>query len=137
MATSFEKSLSLLIDASAEVLAGDGYPEPGQASIKVFFANGTRLRAEYWRLIVDDKAGISSFDHQQKYGLRVPIDAVQSLCEILQDKRVTNVLLDQKTGDLHFEFGGSITLQVLNFTGYEIWEINFPDGTVEYSNYAK
>jgi hypothetical protein len=32
---------------------------------------------------------------------------------------------------------GRITLQVLNFAGYEIWEIEFPDRTGEYSNYAK
>jgi len=32
---------------------------------------------------------------------------------------------------------GDLKLQILNFTGYEIWEIRFPDGTGEYSNYAK
>jgi hypothetical protein len=137
MAANFEKSLSLLRGVSAEVSTGDEYPETGQASIKLLFANRTRLRAAYWRLIADDKAGMSSFDHQQKYGLPVPIDAVKSLCEILQDKPVTNALLDRRTGDLLFEFGGGTTLQVLNFTGYEIWELNFPEGTVEYSNYAK
>lgn len=137
MVANFEKSLSDLREASVDVLPGDGYPEPGQASIKLLFANGTRLRAEYWRLVIDGRAGISSFDHQQKYGLPAPIDAVRSLCEILQDKLVTNAFLDHKTGDLLFEFTASITLQVLNFTGYEIWEINFPDGTGEYSNYAK
>ena len=119
------------------MLAGDGYPEPGQASIRVLFANGTRLRAEYWRLVISGKAGLSSFDHQQKYGLPAPIDAVKSLSETLQGKLVTHAFLDRKTGDLLFEFAGAITLQVLNFTGYEIWEINFPDGSCEYSNYAK
>ncbi len=133
----FEKSLSNLREASVEVLPGGGFPAPGQASIKLLFANGTRLSAEYWRLVIDGRAGISSFDHQQKYGLPAPIDAVKSLSEILQDKPLTNALLDYNTGDLLFEFAARITLQVLNFTGYEIWEINFPDGTREYSNYAK
>ena len=27
--------------------------------------------------------------------------------------------------------------QVFNFTSYEVWEICFPNGTGEYSNYAK
>lgn len=137
MVANFEKSLSDLREACVDVLPGDGYPEPGQTSIKLLFANGTRLRAEYWRLVIEDRVGISSFDHQQKYGLPAPIDAVRSLREILQDRLVTNAFLDHKTGDLLFEFTGSITFQVLNFTGYEIWEINFPDGTGEYSNYAK
>ena len=66
-----------------------------------------------------------------------PIDAIKSLCEMLQDKLVTNAVLDHTTGDLLFEFAGSITLQVLNFTSYEIWEIHFPNGTGEYSNYVK
>jgi hypothetical protein len=26
---------------------------------------------------------------------------------------------------------------VFNFTGYEVWEIHFPDGTGEYSPYAR
>jgi len=107
------------------------------ASLELLFANGTRLTAEYWRLVIDGAAGISSFDHQQKYGLPAPIDAVKNLCETLRDKLVTNALLDQKTGDLLFDFDGNITLQVLNFTGYEIWHIHFPDGTGEYSNYVK
>jgi hypothetical protein len=109
----------------------------GQASIQLLFANGTRLRAEYWRLTVGGKAGISSFDHQQKYGLPTPIDAVKTLRETLQNKSVTNAFLDFKTGDLLFEFAQDVSLQVLNFTSYETWEISFPDGTGEYSNYVK
>ena len=64
------------------------------ASIELFFANGTRLEAEYWRLVVDGKAGISSFDHEQKYGLPAPIDAVVTLREAIQNNLVTNAILD-------------------------------------------
>jgi hypothetical protein len=136
MVVNLEKPLSDLRGASAVVSPGNGYPEPGMASVQLLFANGTRLTAEYWRLIMDGKAGISSFDHQQKYGLPAPIDAV-TLREALQDKLVTNAFLDHKTGDLLFELAGNITLQVFNFTSYEIWQISFPDGTEEYSNYVK
>jgi hypothetical protein len=107
------------------------------ASIELLFANGTWLEAEYWRLVIDGKAGISSFDHQQKYGLPAPIDAVNTLRGTLQDKPVTNASLDQTTGDLIFEFAGNVSLQVFNFGGYEIWHIRFSDGTGEYSNYVK
>lgn len=44
---------------------------------------------------------------------------------------------DRETGDLIFDFTGNIKLQVLNFTGYEIWEITFPNGTGELSNFAR
>ena len=137
MVKSFDKSLSDLKDESAQVSEGNSYPEPGMASVDLVFTNGSRLRAEYWRIIKDGKAGRSSFDHRQKYGLPEPIDAVKELRELLQDRTVTDASLNKETGDLHFKFAGNIKLQVFNFTGYEIWEINFPDGTGEYSNYAK
>ena len=42
----------------------------------------------------------------------------------------------KETGDLLFQFADNIKLEVFNFTGYEAWEINSPDGTCEYSNYV-
>ncbi len=137
MVVNLAKQLSDLRGAFAVVSPGNGYPEPGMASVQLVFANSTRLTAEYWRLMMDDQAVISSFDHQQKYGLPAPIDAVNTLREALQNRLVTNAFLDHKTGDLLFEFAGNITLQVFNFTSYEIWQISFPDGTGEYSNYVK
>jgi len=47
-----------------------------------------------------------------------------------------NLRLDKETGDLLFQFADGIHVQVFNFTGYEVWEIHFPDGTGEYSNYV-
>jgi hypothetical protein len=44
---------------------------------------------------------------------------------------------DSETGDLVFEFSGGLKLQILNITGYEVWEIHFPDGTGDYSNQAR
>ena len=84
--------------------------------------------------MVDGRANISSFDHQQTYGLSAPIDAVKRLQEILCDTSVKDAALDRKTGDLLFEFGERIVLQVFNFTSYEIWQLHFPGGAVEYSN---
>jgi len=137
VAANLEEALSGLKGATAVVSRGNGYPEPGHASIHLLFSSGTRLGAEYWRLVVEGKAGISSFDHHQRYGLPAPIDAVNTLHDTLQDKLVTNAFLDIKTGDLFFEFACEITLQVFNFTGYEIWHIRFLDGAEEYSNYNK
>jgi hypothetical protein len=133
----FDKSLFNLRNLSVYVSATTVYPEPGMASVQLLFGNGSKLRADYWRIICEGKAGMSSFDHKQKYGLPAPINAIEELEEQLRDTTVTDARLDRETGDLLFQFANNIKLQVLNFTGYEVWEISFPDGSGEYSNYAK
>jgi hypothetical protein len=46
------------------------------------------------------------------------------------------VQFDGETADLTLVFDETARLQVFNFTAYEIWELHFPGGTTEYSNYA-
>jgi hypothetical protein len=133
----FERSLSALKGATVKVSNSDAYPEAGAASVQLLFSEGSRLRADYWRIVNRDKAGVSSFDHDQKYGLPAPIDAFQRLEDELQGKRVTGALLDARTGDLVFSFEEDLEFRVFNFTGYEVWEIHFPNGTGEYSPYAR
>ena len=136
MLTNFQNSLSKLAASSVKVSSGNGFPEPGQASVALLFDDGTRLQAEYWRLSEGGRASVSSFDHQQKYGLPEAIDSVQILQEKLEGKILLEAVHDRETGDLMFKFTGETKLQILNVTGHEIWEIRFPDGTGEYSNYA-
>ena len=137
MAGNFVKSLFNLIGGSVQVAAGNGYPQEGTASVFMRFADGTELAAEYWRLTRDGKAELSSFDHRQKYGLPAPIDAVEKLQHLLQDKTVIGAQLDDENGDLLFQFTENVKLQVFNFTAYEIWHIRFPGGAEEYSNYNR
>ena len=137
MLQNFDKSLSKLKNHSVSVSASNAYPEAGAASVELIFAEGSRLRADYWRLAKDGRAGTSSFDHQQQYGLSTPIDAIAELRGQLQNRIVTDAKLDGESGDLLFEFSDNIKFRVFNFTGYEVWEIHFADGTGEYSNYAK
>jgi hypothetical protein len=103
----------------------------------IVFSDGTQLRADYWRVIKDGRASISSFDHQQKYGLPAPIDSMEFLAKELQGQVVTEARHDRETGDLLFWFTNNIKYQIFNVTSYEIWEIDFPDGTGEYSNYNR
>jgi hypothetical protein len=95
------------------------------------------LKAHYWRLIQDGHALLSSFDHQKKYGLPAPIDAKEEISGLLKGKICHNVHFDGETADLTLVFSETTKLQVFNFTAYEIWEIRFPDGTGQYSNYAR
>jgi hypothetical protein len=135
---SFNQNLLNLKGSFADVSPNSAYlPENGYASISINFSNGTRLRADYWRIVENHKASISSFDHNQKYGLPAPIDAITQLKANLDGRFVEDARHEKETGDLWFEFTNRIRLQIFNVTGYEIWEISFPDGTTEYSNYAK
>jgi len=133
----FERSLSELKGETAEVSNSGAYPNPGTASVQLLFSEGTRLRADYWRIVKNDKAGVSSFDHDQKYGLPEPIDSFHQLEQELRGTRVTDALIDARTGDLLFRFEGSVEFCIFNFTGYEVWEIHFSNGTGEYSNFAR
>lgn len=111
-------------------------PEPGVAPVELHFSDGSRMRVDYWRIIREDKARESSFDHRQQYGLPDPIDAYARLAETLDGKIVRNVAWDARTGDITLSFETNIELQVFSFTGYEDWEIHFSNGTGEYSPYA-
>jgi hypothetical protein len=137
MLVSLQNSLSKLAGSSVVLSPGNGFPQLGEASVAFLFGDGTKLQAEFWRLIEGGRASFSSFDHLQTYGLPAAIDAIKELRERLVGKVVAEALLDRETGDLLFKFTHDTKLQILNVTGYEVWEVRFPDGTVEYSNYAK
>jgi hypothetical protein len=107
------------------------------APAELYFTDGSRLRANYWRTIRDDKVHASSFDHQQKYGLPAPIDIFTQIAEALDGRDVRDAKWDALTGDLILSFMPNVELQVFNLTGYEDWEIHFPSGTGEYSTFAR
>lgn len=136
MTKPFAQSLARLKNVVVTVTANDVPDEEGSAAIVVNFSDGTVLSCFYWRLILDGSARLSSFDHQKTYGLPAPIDAKKEISALLNGKVCLEVHFDSETADLTFVFDGTSKLQVFNFTEFEIWEIRFPDGTVEYSNYA-
>jgi hypothetical protein len=115
--------------------------EPGKDAIyavgtAVSFSDGTRLSAQFWRLIKDRKPLVSIFDHRQKYGLPAPVDAIHMLELELVGNVIASCEMSATTGDLRFCFERDIELEVFNFTAFEIWELVFPDGSGELSNYA-
>ncbi|MFF2083221.1 hypothetical protein ACFVVM_05575 [Nocardia sp. NPDC058176] len=100
------------------------------------FSDGTGLSAQFWRLTKKGRPEVSIFDHRRQYGLPAPIDALSILRHELVGRTLLVAELDQTTADLRFMFEGELRLEVFNFTGFEIWELTFPDGTGELSNYA-
>jgi hypothetical protein len=132
------KNLPRLIGAKAVSVNGALYgTDPGNPTVELTFSEGTRFRADFWRLVTKGKPLLSSFDHQQKYGLPSPIDAIDELKREIHDQALSSIRFDEETGDLEFEFVNQSKFQAFNFTGYEVWEISYPDGTGEYSNYAR
>jgi hypothetical protein len=114
MTISIGQSLARLKTTSVTVADGHIPDERGTASVVVSFSDGTILRAFYWRLIEDGRALLSSFDHQQKYGLPAPIDAKERLSNTLDGKICNDAQFDVETADLIFFFGKTIKLQIFN-----------------------
>jgi hypothetical protein len=133
----FENSLSSLKGTTVKTSNPERFPEPGIAPVELYFSDGSRLRADYWRIICNDKASTTSFDHEQMYGLTAPIDVFAKIAEALDGKTLREAKWDARTGDVVLFFEANIELQVFNFTGYEDWEIHFSNGTGEYSPYAR
>ncbi len=124
------------LSGSTVTLSSQDNGESGMSAVLSFSAGGY-LRADYWRLIESSRQAFSSFDHGQLYGLPEKIDALKDLHAELDGKTITAARFDAETGDLWFEFGPGLKLQVLNMSAYEVWNIEFPDQTGEYSPYAQ
>ena len=102
--------------------------------ITVRFSNSTYIRSSYWRLI-SSGTSISSFDHNQVYGLQNPIDAISIVREALRGKKVIFARAELESGDLVFEFEGHATFEMFNFSANEVWEIEFAGRGLYLSNY--
>ena len=80
-----------------------------------------------WRIKVDGRVALTSYDHTQQFGLPVPVDAHTEASSRLKDARVLNVRLDEKSADLILEFDRGLRLEVLtDSSGYEPWNLHAP-----------
>lgn len=139
--TDFERSLARLRGDKCEAVCAIEYEETPTDTVysvgtSIQFTDGTKLRAQFWRLTKEGGPLVSTFDHRQRYGLPAPIDAVGIIREELVGKQVLGAVLDRLSGDLRFQFESDLLLEVFNFTAFEIWAVTFPDGSEELSNYA-
>ncbi|MBV8892682.1 hypothetical protein [Bradyrhizobium sp.] len=121
MTKSVEQSLAGLRKTGISVAADDIPDAEGTAAVVLKFSDGTVLKANYWRLIQDGRALLSSFDHKKKYGLPAPIDAKEQLSSVLEGKICNDVQFDRETADLTLLFE-TTKLQVFSFIAYD-WGI--------------
>lgn len=120
---------SSVAKAESEEGVGNG---PG---LSIFFSTGDCIRSSYWR-ILGDSFRISSFDHDMRYGNDSKINAVAEAEKVLLKQVIASVSFDKASGDICLRFENNIRMEIFNFTSHEAWEIEFKDGTGQYSNYV-
>jgi len=93
------------------------------------FDNGDQIVTESpWRLVTDQGIVVTSEDHEQSFGLPLPVDATESVKATLGSTPITDIHDDTKTGDLFIRFSGGRHLQFLQLSsGYEGWRLRIGD----------
>jgi hypothetical protein len=119
-----------------EALGEEGEPweRKGAPTVVLHFTGGPYVVLADWRLLVAGRLQVTSREHNERYGLPHPIDAVGELRRTLDGADVKRVELDESTGDI-WVTTDACKLQVLNlYRGFECWHVSLGDGTGEYSN---
>jgi hypothetical protein len=91
------------------------------------FSTGAFIMVEcVWR-VVGPSILLTSEDHQQKFGLPAPLDAVARASELLVGDTVTEFVLREDSLDLFLTFSRNRRLDILpTSAGYEAWQIISP-----------
>ena len=80
-----------------------------------------------WRVSVDGNLRLTSRDDGQQFGLSEPVDAHATARSLLQGRRVSDVRLDVRRGDLTLVLDGNTVLEVITeSSGYESWNLQAP-----------
>jgi hypothetical protein len=110
--------LSWLVGTSVTAVVLDS-----SATWRFLFDSGAAIGSEsLWRIIVQGRIARTSKDHNQQFGLPLPVDAAAEATELLSAKLVSSVRVREATADLLVECGHAIALEfVADSTGYESW----------------
>lgn len=130
MAKSFLESLNALSGHSIKKV------ENVDGATVIYFSNDDKISGVYWRLIGLPEERLSSFDDGQNYGLPEKINATKKLADAVVGKSAFSVKFDSASGDLEIELSSNFKIQVFNFSGNEVWEVEFHDGSGQLSNFV-
>ncbi len=88
------------------------------------FDSGSEFRIEsLWRISNDKEVLLTDTDHEQKFGLPAPVNAMVEAKQLLGGK-ITKALLTP-VGDVHLTFSNGNCLEILIWSaGYESWTLN-------------
>ncbi|WP_370031806.1 hypothetical protein [Qipengyuania mesophila] len=82
------------------------------------------IHAWSWRLVGDNHIVVASEDHEHRFGLPKPINAVEKFNTALGGEPVARVEVSSITGDLAILFSGGIRLEIpTRSSGYESWSV--------------
>jgi Family of unknown function (DUF6188) len=77
-----------------------------------------------WRVLSPEAILLTSEDDGQQYGLPKPVDAQASVRELLENRVVAKVDVDQASADFTIHFDNGTALQIVNLSsGYEAWTL--------------
>jgi hypothetical protein len=99
-----------------------------QQHVWVFaFSTGASVTAAcLWR-IVGASIILTSEDHEQRFGLPAPVDAVARASELIVGDTASDFTLHGDTLDLIMSLSGGHRLEILpTSAGYEVWHITSP-----------
>jgi hypothetical protein len=104
----------------------DGSAAPGQWLFR--FGGDHTISVECdWRIVVDGAIALAARDHEQLFGLRVPVNAIVQAQELLSERQVADAAIGV-LGDLSVTFTGGARLETFaNSSGYESCTISLPD----------
>jgi hypothetical protein len=78
-----------------------------------------------WRLLSQDAILLTSEDDGQRYGVPEPVDAVARIRELLENRVVSKVEVDQASADFTIYFDNKMVFQIVNLSsGYEAWTLD-------------
>lgn len=77
-----------------------------------------------WRLVGATYICVASEDDGHQFGLPAPVDAAAKANGLLSERAVRAIEMDFRTGDLRFQFDGSLVLDIItSSSGYESWQM--------------
>lgn len=77
-----------------------------------------------WRVLSREAILLTSSDDGRQYGLPKPVDAQAAVRELLEDRVVAEVDVDQASADFTIHFDNGMILQIVNLSsGYEAWTL--------------
>jgi hypothetical protein len=78
-----------------------------------------------WRVLSRQGILLTSGDDGQQYGLPKPVDAQTRVRELLENRVVAKIKVDQVSADLTIHFDQGMVLQIVNLSsGFEAWTLN-------------
>ena len=97
-----------------------------------FFSLGDNLGINVecpWRILNQGRIAVSHDDHDQKFGLPEPTDAVESASSLLVGEEIQKVKVREGTLDILITLAGDLDLEIIPFSsGYEGWQVSCPSG---------